>query len=438
MFLFASIIFLLAACAFAAFWRRERRARRLDALRQDLLQVEVDVAHETRWRNEMLSRLANGIEDGLLIVSPDAKVLFINQGATRFWPGSSASIGRPLLECVRDHRVVDLVAMAKRDEQRVKEEILQATKEDGSEQRVFSVEAVPLQDDMGRDQAQPVLVILRDETEKRALEKIRRDFVANASHELRTPLSIINGYLENLLSGDIADEALRKRAFGLMKKHGDRLARIVEDMLVISRLESGDAEPLKLEEVDLHACAIDVTHLLSHAISAGSAKVSVVVEPGTSPVIQGDRYYWEQIFFNLVENALKENPGSGLEVTIRIARAVGGLQIQIGDNGVGIPGADLPFVFKRFYRVAGHRAKQIKGTGLGLSIVKRAVEAHRGTISLRSQPGIETVFTIDLPVSLPKQAAKPAPPAADVGCHAQNLRRPSPRRCSPRDLPRAR
>lgn len=406
MFPFVAIVLLLTACVFAALWRRERRARLLDALRRDLLQVEVDVAHETRWRNELLSRLADGIDDGLLIVSPDAVVLFMNLGATRFWPGSSASIGRPLLECVRDHRVVDLVATAQRGGARVKEELLQANSEDSgaSEQRVISVEAVPLQDKAGRKNEQPVLVILRDETEKRALEKIRRDFVANASHELRTPLSIINGYLENLLSDDITDEAQRKRAFGLMKKHGDRLARIVEDMLVISRLESGDGEPLRLEEVDLKACAVDVTNLLSHVIAASGAKVSVEVEPGISPIIQGDRYYWEQIFFNLIENSLKENPGSGLEVKVRITRIGNGLRVEISDNGVGIPGADQPFVFKRFYRVAGHRSKQIKGTGLGLSIVRRAVEAHRGTITLRSQPGIETVFTIEL-----LKASAPAP-----------------------------
>ncbi len=399
---FVVIVLLLSTGLFAALWLAERKARRLESHRQDLLQVEVDVAHETRWRNELLSRLANGIEDGLLIVSPDAQVLFVNEGTTRFWPGSSASIGRPLLECVRDHRVVDLVATAQRTGERVKEEILHSSMEGGgaADERVVSVEAVPLQGETDSGRERPVLVILRDETEKRGLEKIRRDFVANASHELRTPLSIINGYLENLLAGDIADEALRKRAFGVMKKHGDRLARIVEDMLVISRLESGDADPLKWEEVDLRSCAEDVAHLLSHAIAEGGAKVVVVVGDGADPVIQGDRYYWEQIFFNLIENALKENPGSGLEVTVRIVRVGAGLQVQIRDNGVGIPGADQAFVFKRFYRVAGHRSKHVKGTGLGLSIVKRAVEAHHGTITLRSQPGIETVFTIELPARM--------------------------------------
>lgn len=399
MLVFALIVLSLAVYVLATLWLRERRGRRLDALQRELLQVEVDVAHETRWRNELLGRLVNGIEDGLLIVSPDSNVLFINQGATRFWPGSSASIGRPLIECVRDHRVSDLVNRAQKEGRRTTERLaLSASAASaGSEQRVFFIEAVPLHDESGGRKGEVTLVVLRDETEKHSLEKIRRDFVANASHELRTPLSIINGYLENLLSGDLTDEAQQKRVFGLMKKHGDRLARIVEDMLVISRLESGDGEPLRLESVDLQACAEDVITLLSHTIATHAAAVNVVVEPGTTPSIEGDRYYWEQIFFNLIENALKENPGSGLQVIVRIAANADGLLVEIKDNGVGIPGADQPFVFKRFYRVSSHRSKQVKGTGLGLSIVKRAVEAHHGTISLRSQPGIETVFAIQLP-----------------------------------------
>lgn len=401
MFLFLVIVFLLAACVFAALWRKERAARRRDGLKYDLLQVEVDTALESRWRTDMLERLANGIEDGLLIVSADMLVTYMNQGAVRFLPVSSASVGRPLLECVRDHRVADIVDAARTEGRRIREEMPQSSSEGEStgEPRLFSVEVVPLRDERRPGLALPLLVILRDETEKRALEKIRRDFIANASHELRTPLSIIAGYLENLLAGDIADEKQQKRIFTLMKKHGDRLARIVEDMLVISRLESEDRAPLKLEPLDLRACAEDVTHLLSHTITTNAARVRIEVSAETSPVIEGDRYYWEQIFFNLIENALKENPAGGLEVTVLIERKGDELEISIRDNGVGIPAADLPFVFKRFYRVSSHRSKQVKGTGLGLSIVRRAVEAHHGTISLRSQPGIETVFAIRLPVT---------------------------------------
>jgi signal transduction histidine kinase len=259
---------------------------------------------------------------------------------------------------------------------------------------VISLEVVLLKDDAPATPLNSALVILRDETEKRALEKIRRDFVANASHELRTPLSIITGYLENLLSGDLASPVQQKRAYDLMNKHAQRLARIVEDMLLISRLESGEGDVLRSEEVDIQACVMDVVGLLSHVITTQNAKVEVTVQKGTRVRITGDRYYWEQVFFNLIENALKENPARGLKVSVKIAEVDGDLEVQVCDDGVGIPGADLPFVFKRFYRVEGHRSKQVKGTGLGLSIVKRAVEAHQGSISLRSQPGIETVFTI--------------------------------------------
>lgn len=391
-----AILFLASTVVFMTLWRRERDRGWKTALTNDLLRVELENSQDLRLRSDMLTRLANGIEDGLLIVSPDMKVMYMNQAAARFLPVSTASIGRPLLESARDHRMSDLVARSLREGVRLREEIIQSLGDgDGkSEHRFVSVEVALLLDESPEHSPLQALVILRDETEKRGLEKIRRDFVANASHELRTPLSIINGYLENLLSGDIQSEAQRKRAYELMNKHGERLARIVEDMLVISRLESGDEDVLKREVVDLRECVAGVVDLLAHVITSQSAKLEVQVAPGTSTTIQGDRYYWEQIFFNLIENALKENPSRGLAIKVLMADVAGDLEIQICDNGVGIPSADLPFVFKRFYRVHGHRSKQVKGTGLGLSIVKRAIEAHEGTIALRSQPGIETVFTI--------------------------------------------
>ena len=242
-----------------------------------------------------------------------------------------------------------------------------------------------------------LLVVVRDETEKYALEKIRKDFVANASHELRTPLSIIIGYLENLIGGDVIDSKDQQRAFLVMKKHGDRLAQIVEDLLVISRMESGSDAALKMEEFDVRDCAEDVIHRLSPIISEKAATVSVVAPKEARTIIRGDRYYWDQILFNLVQNALKENSTKGLNVEVGMMQNNGTLRIEVRDNGVGIPAADVPYVFKRFYRVPRSGSAGIKGTGLGLSIVKRAVEAHRGEITLRSTPGVETVFAIKVP-----------------------------------------
>jgi signal transduction histidine kinase len=119
-------------------------------------------------------------------------------------------------------------------------------------------------------------------------------------------------------------------------------------------------------------------------------------DPATA--LHGDRFYWTQILFNLIENALKQNPHPGLLVTIRTARSATALLLEITDNGIGIPAADLPYIFKRFYRVEKHHSQNItKGTGLGLSIVKRAIEAHGGTITCHSAPGIQTTFHITLP-----------------------------------------
>lgn len=396
----AAIVCLIAAGISAFFWRQQKAARLAAESRNEALSKELHLAKDASWRTELLRRLVESIDDGLLIAGEDLRVLFVNRGAARFLPVAANPIGRPLLECVRDHRIADFVAAARAEGQRARTEfVITSTEADGSlEERTCSVEAAPLNGDTPLGQQRGVLVILRDETDKRAVEKIRRDFVANASHELRTPLSIINGYLENLSSGDLSEPIQIQRAYAVMKKHADRLARIVEDMLLISRMESGQADVLKIEQIDLQSCALDVVQLLSTLIATQNAQVSVAVENGASPKIDGDRFYWEQIFFNLMENALKENPGKGLQITIRIRKAGRGcLEIEVADNGVGIPHGDLPFIFKRFYRVSGHRPREVKGTGLGLSIVKRAVEAHHGTITVRSQPGIETAFTIKVP-----------------------------------------
>lgn len=353
----------------------------------------------TRHRAEMLHRLVEGINDGLFIVSPDLKVMFVNRGALQFFPPITEPVGRSLIECVQDHRIVELVENCVKSERRVLEDVqITSAHDDGTvDEQVFSVEVVPLKGDELNATDDALLVILRDETDKHTLEKIRRDFVANASHELRTPMSIINGYLENLLDGDIDDEAEVKRAFTIMKKHGDRLARIVEDLLVISRMESGQADALREEEFDFQACAQDVVQRLSPLIGLHDARVSVVIHEGASPVVRGDRFYWDQILFNLVSNALKENQSSGLQVVISLKQEPDISEIRVSDNGVGIPHADLPYIFKRFYRVTRQRAHDVKGTGLGLSIVKRAVEAHRGKITVQSISGQETVFVIRVP-----------------------------------------
>ena len=241
-------------------------------------------------------------------------------------------------------------------------------------------------------------VVIRDVTNEYQTEQIRKDFVANASHELRTPLAIINGYLENLIDDDLVDDKdLTRRFLKVMRKHTERISRIVEDMLVISRLESGEAAALKVKPFRIRSCVSDVLERLESVIQGQQAIIKIDM-PEVDLSLAGDRFYWTQVLFNLVENALKQNPRRGLTVTIGCSRDETKTRIWVSDDGVGIPSADLPHIFRRFFRVEKHHSQQeIKGTGLGLSIVKRAIEAHGGSIGVTSVPGSETKFLIHVP-----------------------------------------
>jgi signal transduction histidine kinase len=397
---FLALFCLVVAAVMTALWWHARGKH--EDLEHKLLLAQSDdqtVLKAVRDRAELLHRLVDGIQDGLFIVNGDLKVVFMNRATQRFFPPVTEPVKRQLIECVRDHRIVELVESVSKTSTPAQEEFLVSSPRDGRtvEDRIYSVEVIPLNGHTPAGLNRALLVILRDETDKHMLEKIRKDFVANASHELRTPLSIINGYLENLTEGEIKDESEITRAYTIMRKHGDRLARIVEDLLVISRMESGEPDAVKKEGFDFADCAQDVVHRLAPMTAAKEAKVKIAAPGNGSGTVFGDRFYWDQILFNLVSNALKENMAKGLEVTISLKQEAEMSEVRVSDNGVGIPYGDLPFVFKRFYRVARHHGQEVKGTGLGLSIVKRAVEAHHGTITVNSRPGIETVFTIRVP-----------------------------------------
>ena len=244
-----------------------------------------------------------------------------------------------------------------------------------------------------------IQLMMRDITASVHSDQVRKDFVANASHELRTPLSVISGYLEHLTEeGGLDQREPAQKMLGTMDRHVVRINRIVDDMLLISKLESDDFVPLNLAPFCIATCVRDVIERLELVIK--KQKSTIEMEVAEFQLI-GDQFYWTQILFNLVENALKQNPSIPLQIRIHAeSDRDDNFKIHIADNGIGIPATDLPFIFKRFYRVEKHHSQtQVKGTGLGLSIVKRAVEAHGGTITATSTPGIETIFTIAIPKS---------------------------------------
>ncbi len=370
-------------------------ARQIQAELQDRSDRIARQSVQERITESMLDQF----DDGFVVVDRDLRILSANRAANETFARVSGITGRTVIEAFLDHRIVDVVKRALADEAKTGETFrLEEIRTINGErmERYLTAEAAPLP--LPMHGVPGAWLILRDESERYHVEQIRKDFVANASHEIRTPLSIIIGYLENLSDGNVTDVQVARRFYGVMDKHAQRLARIVEDMLTISKLEGASAT-LRSEVFDLAESAADMVEHLRTLIVEKHASV-VLQSEGADQSITGDRFYWDQIFFNLIENALKQNDKPGLLVKVRLSSTDHEHIVEVVDNGVGIPGSHIPHVFKRFYRVErSHSQNQVKGTGLGLSIVKRAVEAHRGTVTVSSKPGQETIFRIIVPKS---------------------------------------
>ena len=351
-------------------------------------------------------QLLDALGDAFLLVNETSHIVFANASARTLVKGRKL-IGRSLMEAFLDDRLsVEVMKCIQTGKPMQESVILHSSHtplgrvNDGGV-NAWIIDAAPMPSNENRKNL--TRVVIRDVTVEHQAEQVRRDFVANASHELRTPMAIINGYLENLIDDDVLEDAKTSRKFlQVMRKHGERIACLVEDMLMISKIESGAEIALSKDDFSLKYCVNDVLERLDSVIEKQEAKLEVDIEPDAM-MISGDRFYWTQIIFNLVENALKQNRTAGLKVMIKARLSVSKCEgetvsISICDDGVGIPSADLAYIFKRFYRVEkDHSQSKIKGTGLGLSIVKRAVEAHGGEIKASSTPGTKTCFTITLP-----------------------------------------
>jgi signal transduction histidine kinase len=242
----------------------------------------------------------------------------------------------------------------------------------------------------------------RDITALRRLEQVRKDFVANVSHELRTPLTSIKGYVEALLDGAKDNPEEATRFLQIILKQSDRLNLILEDLLQLSQIESGQVQ-FKREPVSLSALVERLLPLIKPMADKKRQSLTVAIPPDL-PSVSGDEDRLVQVLTNLVDNASKYTPEGG---TIHVAgsvvrRRAGGpaqVELSVTDTGIGIPEADRPRIFERFYRVDKARSREMGGTGLGLSIVKHIVEGHGGKIWVEGNQPVGSRFVLRLPVS---------------------------------------
>ncbi|MEW6524230.1 MAG: ATP-binding protein [Bacillota bacterium] len=344
---------------------------------------------QTTAGRRRLEAMLEAMSSGVLFLDPSGQVILANFAAGSFLGlGSRGLTGKGYLEVMRDLEVISLVDQAMESSQVVRREVQLAL----PRPRHVDVTVTPLPGGPGAG----YLVLMYDTTELRRLEQLRSEFVANVSHELRTPITAVQGFAETLLNMDAPVGEVREFA-GIIYQESSRLSRLIEDLLELSRLESGAWRPV-LEPLDLASLARGVCQRLLH--QAAEAGITLVPPAQDGPAeVWGDVHQLEQAVRNLVDNAIKYGrPGGRVELSA--GSSENHAWVQVADDGPGIPGSDLPRIFERFYRVDRSRSSRQPGTGLGLAIVKHIAQAHGGRVTVESRPG-HTVFCLVLPNHLP-------------------------------------
>jgi len=385
-----TLIAALAAAAVVVGWLARRAAlrrseddaselrRRADQLEQRLQQSDA--------QRLLLETVIAAMGEGVLVVGSAGRVLLANPRLRELFSAPAALEGRSLLEAVRHAEVVEAIESAvSAGVAQVREVTLGPVPE---RQLRFSVAPFP-----SRDERAGAVAVFRDVSEVRRIEAARRDFVANASHELKTPLTAIRGFAERLADAELPD-ATAKHAVEAIVGNAKRLGALVDDLLELSRIESGSV-PLRPEPIAAGELAERLLRELDPRLRSGELESEVRVE-GAGRVL-ADRGALEQVLANLLDNAIKYTPAGG-RVRVHVRPAPDGRQrIEVEDSGLGIPRKDLPRIFERFYRVDPSRSRALGGTGLGLAIVKHLVQAMGGQLGVESQLGDGSRFWVELP-----------------------------------------
>jgi two-component system phosphate regulon sensor histidine kinase PhoR len=341
----------------------------------------------TQQRDEENALLACMMES-VIAVDVEKRVLKMNQSAQVLFGVNASVCGKNVMEIIRNNDLRDIIARALASSEPVEGSV--SLPDDG---RYLLAHGTTLKGVAG--QRIGALVVLNDVTRLHRLEMMRRDFVADVSHELKTPITSIKGFVETLLDEGGKDSEQTKGFLRIVAKQTDRLMAIIEDLLMLSRLEQEDyRRDLPLEEALLKDVVESAIEVCRHKAREKQIEVKPSCASGLRARINAALF--EQAIVNLVDNAIKYSP-SGSVVRVDTKEDGGEVVLQVRDNGSGIEKEHLPRLFERFYRVDKGRSRQLGGTGLGLAIVKHIVLAHHGRVDVESVLGKGSVFTIVLP-----------------------------------------
>jgi len=370
-------------------WQRRRLVRRLKSEHERAIQrLLQQQKHRLSQETARSDALINSMVEGLLLLDANGRVLLANAAMQRLFHLTGDMRGRTVMEALRLHQVQELVQRTLVKGRVLEEEISLSVL--GSAGQHFIVNSACISNVEGV--AQGIVLVFHDITRLKLLEETRQEFVANVSHELRTPLSIIKGYAETLTTLP-ADEASTHKFAGIIERHADRLTLLVEDLLTIAGLESGQMV-ISHQSLDVRRLAQRVMdELASKAEARGVALINAAPE---GLEVSADLGRLQQVLTNLVDNALKYGREGG-QVQVDTRQSGGETQISVSDDGPGIAPEVRERVFERFFRVDKARSRDQGGTGLGLSIVKHIILAHGGRVWVETSALGGARFCLTLP-----------------------------------------
>ncbi|MFA4947318.1 MAG: ATP-binding protein [Candidatus Krumholzibacteriia bacterium] len=354
--------------------------------------LDAQIRTEVRQLNEQEAVFSSMVE-GLVVVDAAERVTKINRSAARLLgvePG--ASLGKSIQEVVRSPYLLEFVTKALAATEPVEGDVV--LRGEGGD-RFLQAHGTLLRDD--EENRIGAVIVLNDVTRLQRLEGIRRDFVANVSHELKTPITSIKGFIETLRDGAIRKPGDAEKFLEIVAKQADRMNSIIEDLLLLSRVErDAREEKVALESTPIKGVILEAVQVCEPKAHAKDIRISVNCPEGI--VARINAALLEQAIVNLVDNAIKYSE-PGCPVSIDAEELSNEVVIRVADRGCGIEPEHLSRIFERFYRVDKARSRKLGGTGLGLSIVKHIVQAHDGTVTVESAPGAGTAFSIHLPKS---------------------------------------
>lgn len=349
--------------------------------------------HQITLERDQLQAILDSMVEGVTVTDLDGRIILFNRSFQNiFRLLDDAVLKKPMQEIIQNKELLHAIELVITEKQN---QIVSLELKELTFSKIFEAHISLLG---SKSKPSGIVLVFHDITRLKHLEIVRRDFVANVSHEIRTPLTAIKGYTETLLENQSFDHKSNE-FLQIIMRHTDQMSKLVVDLLRLSKLESIESD--LQEEIDLAKIVADVISEHFENINQSvqkRCKLEVKI-PKLLPKIVGESSELETVFENLIENAIKYGQKGTNLISISAIELENEIQVDVSDEGIGIPPGDLSRIFERFYRVAKGRTKVMGGTGLGLSIVKHIVQRHGGKIWVKSDVGIGSVFSFTLPKS---------------------------------------